>query len=242
VGKFLRFSRGEISRKAILEYLKRFIEKRPSTYNNELKALRYFARFLDSPHLVEDFRMVPTDYPLKEIPTLAQVRRGFSALDSTQDKALYLFFATTGLRRGEVLGLKRDQVDLETRAVRPNHFTRSKRSGITFFNEETGLWLEKYLSRREDDDPRLFLISDRQFKRIWKRASEAAGVKITPQVLRAWVASELGERGVPDRYVDILAGRAPRSVIARHYTGLEFERLKRVYDGARLKILGEEAG
>ena len=37
---------------------------------------------------------------------------------------------------------------------------------------------------------------------IWKKASKAAEFKITPQVLRKWHSTELGELMVPDRFVD----------------------------------------
>jgi intergrase/recombinase len=47
----------------------------------------------------------------------------------------------------------------------------------------------------------------------------------------------LGELGVPDRYVDVFQGRAPKSVLARFYTGKELLRLKRIYDKANLKVL-----
>jgi len=47
----------------------------------------------------------------------------------------------------------------------------------------------------------------------------------------------MGELGVPDRYVDVFQGRAPRTVIAKHYTGKVLERLKRIYYKAGLKIL-----
>jgi hypothetical protein len=36
----------------------------------------------------------------------------------------------------------------------------------------------------------------------------------------------MGELGVPDRYVDAFQGRAPRSVLANHYTGKGIDRLK----------------
>jgi len=52
-----------------------------------------------------------------------------------------------------------------------------------------------------------------------------------------WHSTELGERGVPDRYVDVFQGRAPKSMIARFYTGKELLRLKRIYDKANLKAL-----
>jgi intergrase/recombinase len=72
---------------------------------------------------------------------------------------------------------------------------------------------------------------------MWKKASKNAGVKITPQILRKWHSTELGELGIPDRYVDIFQGRAPKTVIAKFYTGKELERLKRIYAKAGLRVL-----
>jgi len=117
------------------------------------------------------------------------------------------------------------------------HYTRKKRSGITFFNHETAVWLEKYLQIRNDDSQRLFVVSDRQWKLIWKLASENAGVKVNSKVLRAWFSSEMGELSVPDRFIDFFQGRAPRSVLVKHYTGKGLLRLKRIYDKANLKVL-----
>jgi len=59
---------------------------------------------------------------------------------------------------------------------------------------------------------------------------------ITLQVLRERHPTGLGERGVPHRYVDVFQGRAPKTVIAKFYTGKELERLKRIYDKAELKV------
>ena len=62
-------------------------------------------------------------------------------------------------------------------------------------------------------------------------------IKITAKVLRVWFATEMGELGVPDRFVDIFQGRAPRTVLAKHYTGKGLQRLKRIYDKAGLRVL-----
>ena len=83
----------------------------------------------------------------------------------------------------------------------------------------------------------MFPISDRAWRRIWRNATEKVGVKMTAKVMRVWFATEMGERGVPDRFVDVFQGRAPRSVLAKHYTGKGLDRLKRIYDKAELKIL-----
>jgi len=81
-----------------------------------------------------------------------------------------------------------------------------------------------------------FRIGYRQFIQIWKKVSKATGFKITPQVLRKWHSTMLGELMVPDRFVDVFQGRAPRGVLAKHYTGKGLERLKRIYEKANLTL------
>jgi intergrase/recombinase len=172
------------------------------------------------------------------LPTKAQLKMGFEGLTDDRERAIYLFYATTGLRYSEALRLNRFQdIDYQLRAVKSKHSTRTKKAGVTFYNEECEAWLKKYLESRHDSSERLFCIGHGDFLRIWRKASAKAEVKITPQVLRKWHSTELGELGVPDRYVDVFQGRAPKSVIAKFYTGKEFERLKRIYDKADVKVL-----
>jgi integrase len=239
IKRFLKRGNNNISYKAVSNYLKGYLKKAPKTYNQQITSLRRFIRdFLGTGHIISSFKLAPVDEPKETTDiTKAQVRKGFYAQKDALSKAIYLFTATTGLRKSEILSLLKENIDFETRTVRPKHFTRKKRSGVTFYSEGAEKWLKKYLNQRKDNDPRLFLISDRKWKKIWKRATEAADAKITAQVLRLWFSTEMGELGVPDRYVDVFQGRVPRTVIAKHYTGKGFERLKRIYDKANLKVL-----
>jgi len=41
-------------------------------------------------------------------------------------------------------------------------------------------------------------------------------------------ATELDERGVPDRHVDVFQDRAPKTVISKFNGGKELERLERI--------------
>ena len=130
-----------------------------------------------------------------------------------------------------------EDVDFEMRCVKAKHNARTKRAGVTFYNRECEEYLKKYLASRKDDNPRLFRIGYRQFNQIWKKASQAADSKIRPQVMRKWHSTVLGELMVPDRFVDVFQGRAPKSVLAKHYTGIGQERLKRVYDEVNRGVL-----
>jgi integrase len=238
--RFLEKSDYVVSEENVKRYLESYIPKAPKTYNTQITSLRRFIRdFLKLPDLIMSFKMAPVDEWsfVKELPTKEQIRKGFEALQEGRAKAIYLFTATTGLRKGEILALLKSQVDFKTRTVIPMHFTRKKRSGITFFNEETAVCLNKYLQKRTDDSQKLFVISDRQWKNIWREARKSAGVKITSKILRAWFSTEMGELGVPDRFIDIFQGRSPRNVLAKHYTGKGLLRLKRIYDKADLKVL-----
>lgn len=240
ITRFLTHSKGAVTYASIRAYLTAYTTKHPKTYNSQLTDLRRFVRdFLKQKPLIESFKMAPVDEmgEIKDVPTKRQLRVGFQALPDDLSRAVYLFTATTGLRKCEILAVQRDQVNLKTRLVVPKHFTRKKRSGITFYSEDTHPYLVKYLSNRTDANPLLFVISDRKWRSIWRVASKAAKTNITAQVLRVWFASEMGERLIPDRYVDIFQGRAPRSVLAKHYTGKGLQRLKRIYQNARIKIV-----
>jgi integrase len=237
--RYLNGAKWEVNYKTLSKYLHKYLKKAPWTYNTQIVALRRFFKFLGLSEIISKFKLAPIDSAPNnkyKLPTKEQVEIGLRAQASDADRALYAFLATTGLRAGEAFRITKDKIDLEARTVIPRHWTRTKATGITFLTPDSKKILENYLEQRTDKDPRAFPLSDRQIRKIWIRASNSVGMKITPQVLRVWFSSEMGERGVPDRFVDIFQGRAPRSVIARSYTGIEVERLRAVYDKASLSI------
>ena len=244
VRKYLESVNYIVSYQTVSQYLKTYMGKSSRTYNGQLTSLRRFVRdFLHAPGSILDFKMAPIDLLGKNIPlpSKEQMRKGFEALQNDGEKALFLFTATTGLRRSEIMCLTKDKIDFKLRSVIPQHFTRVKRSGITFYNEETEKWLNKYFASRNNDDQKVFAFGEGRCKNLWKTASKSAGIRITPQVLRVWFSMELGEQGVPDRFVDIFQGRAPRSVLAKNYTAKGVATLRSIYDKANLNIFSEPA-
>ncbi len=163
-----------------------------------------------------------------------EIQRFFEALDSKLGVVLFLLYASSGLRKSEILGLTKDSVDFEKRMMIPSgHSGVTKNSYVSFYNGET----EQALNKIELGEDRLFKVSDRQYKKIWKNAKRKTGVHITAQKLREWFCCEMGRLGVSDRYIDAFCGRTPKSVLARHYTDYNPERLKQIYDRANLKVL-----
>jgi integrase len=48
-----------------------------------------------------------------------------------------MLYATTGLRRQEILSLKHEDIDFEKRMITPNnHFGETKESWVSFYDEE----------------------------------------------------------------------------------------------------------
>ena len=152
---YFRRSDGIVSYISISNHLKGYLNHAPATYNAELKALHRLLKYLNRTELMESFKMAPVDslVTISEPPTREQVRPGFKTQETTLAKAVYIFLATTGLRKGELLSLKKEHVNLDNRSVVASHYTRSKRSGVTFYNEEAETWLRKYLEERTDNDP-----------------------------------------------------------------------------------------
>ncbi|MCP8313130.1 MAG: tyrosine-type recombinase/integrase [archaeon] len=219
-------------------YLMEFRNGNPYTYSNMLKALRRFFRdFLAMPEIVRSFKLPPKPNPIiKRVPAKEELKRFYEALEM-REKAIFLLMASSGLRRSEALNLKLNDVDFEKRMIIPNHDSKTKRSYMTFYNEEAENILKKWLEIRPKNSDRLFPMRSTKQHRLFVEAREKTGIQISPQILREWFACEMGRLGVPDRYVDAFCGRVPRSVLARHYTDFSPERLKEIYDKANLKIL-----
>lgn len=212
-------------------YLRMYLNRANSTYANQIKTLRVFFRdFLGRGELVQSFKFPVQEFTPRMLPSTAELKIFYSSLKTDRDRLLFLLYATTGLRKHEVISLELNDIDITRRMVMPNKgSSRTKRTWYSFFNEETKEVLKRYLESRRDTSPRLFPIENSDCFRH--------GSKITPQVLRFWFANKMAELGVQDRYIDAFCGRTPKSVLARHYTDYSPDRLKGIYDKANFKVL-----
>ena len=109
--RFLEKSDYVVSEENVKAYLEGYIPKAAKTYNTQITSLRRVVRdFLKLPDLILSFKMAPVDEWsfAKELPTKKQIRKGFEGLSEIRAKAVYLFTATTGLRKGEILALQKN--------------------------------------------------------------------------------------------------------------------------------------
>lgn len=229
---------GKHPAEATREELREFLEQNPR--QNAIKTVRIiYGRFLGS-DIALCFKVPQSPFRPLRVPTREQLRAIYRKLPTLELRTAFLLFATSGLRRHEVSELTVNQIDLRNRMIFPKEAAEenpTKRQWVSCFNEEAARVVARYIKGKAPNE-RIFPKWADALCRGFKRASAKVGLKVTPQVLREWFACELAALSVPDRYVDALCGRMPRSVLARHYTDYSPERLKAIYDRAGLRVLG----
>ena len=229
-----------ISRDDLRGYLKSLESYSASHYKNALMTLKVFFRdFLELPEVVASFKFPHQAFKPKQIVSKEQVRQFYECLETLKEKALFMLYATTGLRREEILSLKPEDINYGKRMITPkNHEGETKKSWVSFYNEEAETLLKEYLAaKRQSRSPRLFPMQRDEVVELWKSARMKTGIDITPQKLRQWFCSEMLRLGVSETYIDAFCGRVPKSVLARHYTDFSPQKLEEIYEKANIKIL-----
>jgi integrase len=217
----------------VRQYLKGLSSISSAQYKNILMALKVFFRdFLKAPETVASFKFPHQVFKPKQILSKEQLQQFYKCLETPKEKALFLLYATTGLRRDEILSLKLEDIDFEKRMITPdNHRGETKKSWVSFYNEEAEQALNEYLRIKEQSrSQRLFPMQRDEVVKLWKSARDKTGLCITPQKLRQWFCSEMMRLGMSETYIDALCGRVPKSVLARHYTDFSAEKLREIYE------------
>ena len=223
----------------VRDYLKN-LKISSAQYKNILMALKVFFRdFLKMPEVVSSFRFPHQVFKPKQIVSKEQLKQFYENLETPKEKALFMLYATTGLRRDEILSLKPEDIDFNKRMITPsNHEGETKKSWISFYNEEAEHTLKEYLATKKSSrSDRLFPNQRQEVIELWRTARTKTGMSITPQKLRQWFCSEMLRLGLSETYVDAFCGRVPKSVLARHYTDYNPEKLREIYRKAGLELL-----
>jgi integrase len=223
----------------VRQYLKN-LKTSSAQYKNILMALKVFFRdFLKAPETVSSFKFPHQVFKPKQILNKEQLVQFYKCLESAKEKALYMLYATTGLRREEILSLKPENIDFSKRMITPNnHSGETKKSWVSFYNQEAEQAFKEYLAtKKQSRSQRLFPMQRDEVVELWKTARDKTGIDITPQKLRQWFCSEMLRLGVSETYVDAFCGRVPKSVLARHYTDFSTEKLNEIYERANLSML-----
>jgi integrase/recombinase XerC len=154
-----------------------------------------------------------------------------------RDTAWLELFYSTGLRLSELVGLKRENVDLRQGTVRV--FGKGRKERLCPLGDPAVRALEAYLDACPFEGTPLFVsergepLNGRTVQLALKRYLAAAGLdaRLTPHKLRHTFATHLLDHGADLRSVQELLGHSQLTT-TQIYTSVSVERLKRVYDRA----------
>ncbi|OGH72335.1 MAG: hypothetical protein A2921_00755 [Candidatus Magasanikbacteria bacterium RIFCSPLOWO2_01_FULL_43_20b] len=175
---------------------------------------------------------------------------GDAVLIKYRDKAILEMLFSTGLRVSELVGLKKDKVNLEK-----EEFTimgKGRKSRVVFLSEQARYWLKKYLETRQDMNQYLFVSHDkrsgktleqpltpRSVQRLVQKYARAAGITkpVTPHTLRHSYATDLLQNGADIRSVQTMLGHSSITT-TQIYTHITDKELKNIYK----KFHGKQRG
>ena len=208
--------------------------------HNATKTVRViYRRYFDS-EIADSFKVQKSPPKPKKVPQKTELQAVYRHLERDEDRVAFLLLATSGMRRRELMELTAGDLELADRAIYPSTNTgTTKRQWMTLYNEEVEeRLLDVYDLDEMDEDDSFFEFSGRTLTRHIREASqEADTLKVTPQTLRVWFCNEMNRLDVADRYIDAFCGRAPKSVLAKHYTDYAPRTLQEIYEEAGISVL-----
>jgi integrase/recombinase XerD len=218
------------------EYLAAFVEASDSTAAARRWMLQRLYRWATLQNLRADNPAV--DFPRTRampkvppyVPTVPQVERLLAMPDThsalgVRDRTVMEVLYATGMRAGELVGLRMHQIDRKDRVIRVRG--KGSRERLVIYGMQAGDWLEHYLS-----GPRSKLIQQafghlRPTDAVFVNPSRLLGMRyfhlrllvrthaeraelpmITPHILRHAYATHLQERGIDLRTLQMLLGHA----------------------------------
>ncbi len=227
-----------------------------STQNYYLIALRNFLKFLAkidvaslAPEKIELAKLGDREVTFLESDDLQRLlaapqQAKAPLLLKLRDQAILELFFSTGLRVSELARLKRETISWQKKEF----LVRGKGDKIrlVFLSDRALASLKKYLEKRQDISPYLFVRHDRAAKkeekvdlpplttrsleRLVSKYARAAGLgkKVTPHTLRHSFATDLLLNGADLRSVQALLGHSSL-LTTQIYTHLTNKKLKEIY-------------
>lgn len=148
----------------------------------------------------------------KDVFTETDVERLKQACNSIRDKAIICFLKSTGCRVSEVTNLNIDDIDFVN--LECIVLGKGNKERTVYLDSITSMVLQNYLSRRQDDNPALFVsklggrrLQPGGIRCMLKNLSEKTGVQhVHPHKFRRTEITELVNKGMPIEQVKTLAG------------------------------------
>lgn len=198
-------------------YLEDLVEegKSLSYINQAQSAIRFvYKHVLDKPNPLPSSGLIAKQAPLHGLFSRDEIKQIFSNVHDLKYRLTLMLIYSSGLRIGEVIHLRRKNVDFDNHIIEVNDTTGDK-IRETILAKSTGDILRYYEETRTDDSPYMFpgrgkssCVSARTIQRAFAESMLAAGVekRATLGWLRHSFAVHLLEDGTDRKLVQKLLG------------------------------------
>lgn len=241
------------------------------TINYHLIALRSFLKFISKKDLAqtlqaEKIELADTDERQINFLSQEEVESLLSApnqstLQGLRDHAVIETLFSTGLRVSELVNLQREEINLEKGEF--SVLGKGGKARVVFLSDKAKDALKKYLARRTDIDPSVFIrfgrkknldlditqegkkLTPRTIQRIIHHYAIKAGITkpVTPHTLRHSFATDLLSNGADLRSVQTLLGHSSVTTtqVYTHVTDPQLKEIHKKFHGKKSSIELKEA-
>ncbi len=186
-----------------------------STINQSLNAIKYYYNEILEKGLEPEYIERPRkNRDLPKVLTKEEVRDVINAIQNLKHRSIVFLSYSSGLRIGEIIELKIEDLDFERRMIHVRD-AKGRKDRYTILSDKMAVMLKKYLRNYR---PKEYLFegqyggkySPTSTNKFWKRALKAAQVKFdyTFHSLRHSFATHLLENGTDIRYIQQLLGHS----------------------------------
>lgn len=232
----------EISDSDIKDYLLYLSEEKKSatsTLNQAINALKFYYGTILKKKFVYEFKRPRKDKKLPVVLSQEEVAIILTSVENIKHKTILMLVYSDGLRVGEVVGLKPEDVDSKRMLIHIKG-AKGRKDRCSLLSESALKSLREYWKQ---DKPGKWLfpstdkerhITVRTAQRIFEMACERAGIKkdVTIHSLRHSFATHLLENGIDLRYIQELLGHksSKTTEIYTHVSNKDFMRIKNPLD------------
>lgn len=184
-----------------------------SQQNQRINAIKfYYEKVLGLNREFYNIERPRQKHTLPKVISENEVVRIIDAIDNIKHKVIITTIYSAGLRRSEIINLRKQDVDFDRNII----FIRGakgKKDRITILSEANAVLLKMYIKKHS---PNYWMFegaergqyNESSIGRILHYAVEKAGInkRITPHMLRHSFATHLLEQGVDIRYIQTLLG------------------------------------
>ena len=205
-----------ISPEEINAYILRLIRREgisSSQQNQRINAIKfYYEKVLGQEKRFYSIERPKKARTLPKVLTETEVLSVLKSLENIKHKAIIGTIYSSGLRRSELINLRKQDIVFENRILNIRA-SKGKKDRITVLSDSLAIVLKKYLEMHKPnywlfEGPNRKQYSATSISKILDRAAQKAGIemKVTPHMLRHSFATHLLEQGIDIRYIQTILG------------------------------------